>query len=143
MDEQSTARNYSYLTSEIEAAYHEAALKCGVTDSAMRILYAICLHGEACPLSAVIALSGISKQTINSALRKLERAGILYLKNIDGKKKQVLLTEAGKAVARRSALRVIDMEKQIFDLWPPEERALYLALTEKFLLSFREKTKEL
>ena len=143
MDKNSVARNYSYLTSEIEAAYHEAALKCGLSVSAMRILYVICLHGEECLLSTVVALSGISKQTINSALRKLEREGILYLENTDGRKKRVCLTKKGKEAVQHSALRVIKIENEILNAWTPDERTAYMTLTEKFLFSFKEKTKEL
>lgn len=68
-------KRFNYLTTEIDAAYHEAALKLGLSDSAMLILYAICNSGDECPLSDIPHLSGISKQTVNSALRKLEHEG--------------------------------------------------------------------
>jgi len=134
---------YSYLTSEIDAAYHEAARKLGLSDSAMRILYTVCLHGDSCPLGDVVALAGISKQTINSALRKLEAAGILYLKTSGGRTKRVYLTEEGEALTRRSALRVLKMEDEILSSWPEEDWQTYVTLTEKYLSAFRAKVREL
>ena len=35
-------KRYNYLVGEIDAVYHEASLKLGLSDSALNILYAIC-----------------------------------------------------------------------------------------------------
>lgn len=142
--ESSTRRTrYSYLTSEIDAAYHEAALKFGLSDSAMRILYTICLSGEDCLLSDIVRFSGISKQTINSSLRKLEGQGILSLRAAEGRRKQVCLTEAGKALVRDSVLQVLRIENEIFDSWSQTEQELYVELTARFLSAFQQKIKEI
>lgn len=138
-----TERRYSYLTSEIEATYHEAALKCGLSDSAMRILYTICQHGEECLISEIVRLSGISKQTVNSSLRKLETDGIIYLENAEGRKKKVILTAEGKILAQKSALKILEFENEILDEWTSEERQAYIELTGKFLSSFQKKIKQL
>ena len=65
------------LLSEMDAAYHEAALRQGLNDSSSRILYALCELGSPASLRAVCESTGLSKQTVNSALRKLEADGIL------------------------------------------------------------------
>jgi len=134
-------KRYSYLTSELDAAYHEAARRLGVSDSAMRVLYTICLRGGACPLGDIVRLSGISKQTINSALRKLEEGGAV--ETVGGKRKQVYLTAGGKQLARNTALRVLKLEDEIFAAWPEAEVTRYVALTEKFLSDFKDKLKGL
>ena len=69
----------NYLTSDLDGLYHQASLQIGVADSVMRVLYAIYDNGDGCPLQTICRQSGISKQTVNSALRKLEGDGILYL----------------------------------------------------------------
>lgn len=135
--------SYSYLASELEALYHETALKCGISDSAMRILYAICLHGNECPVCEIVRVSGISKQTINSSLRNLENNGILYLENAGGRRKNAVLTDKGKEFAEKSALKVLHIENEILNSWTTDERTAYIKLTEKFICSFREKVKEL
>ncbi len=136
-------RRFNYLTTEIDAAYHEAALKLGLSDSAMLILYTICNNGEECLLSDIIRLSGVSKQTVNSALRKLEDQGVIYLEASDGRKKKVCLTGAGKTLMQQTVLRVIEIENEIFGAWSADERRLYLELTQKYLSAFKEKVKAL
>lgn len=138
-------KRYSYLTSEIDAVYHLAAWKFGLSDSAMRILYAICLHGEECQLSDIVALAAISKQTINSALRKLEGEGVLTLvqESAKGRRKKVVLTQKGKNLVQDTVLKVFRIENQVFASWTEEEKELYISLTRKFLSSFKEKIKEL
>jgi len=68
-------KHFNLLLSEIDAAYHDAALRLGLSDSAMLILYTICWCDGECLLSDIT--SGASKQTINSALRKLEADNII------------------------------------------------------------------
>lgn len=135
-------KKFNYLSSEIDAAYHEAAQRLGLSDSAMQILYAICNHGEQCLLNDICKLSGTSKQTINSALRKLEAAGAVYLETAAGRKKTVCLTENGKELVRRTVARLIHVENDIFASWPKQELKLYLELTQKYLISFKNKIKE-
>lgn len=130
---------FNYLISETNAAYHEAALKLGMSDSMMQILYAICNSGDSCLLSDICRLSGTSKQTINSALRKLERENIVYLEASGGRKKRVCFTPKGKALAENTVVRLIEIENSIFESWPQDQREQYLELTRSYLLSFREK----
>ena len=131
----------NYLFGEIEAVYHEIAWKLGLSDSAMSILYTICDHGESCPLQIICRRSGLSKQTVNSALRKLEAEGILYLEPAGAKNKNVCLTEAGLQLAGRTAKCVLQAENEIFISWPQEDMQKYLELTEHFLHSLQDKAK--
>ena len=108
-------RRYNYLFSETNAAYHEMSARLGLSDSAAQILYTICDCGSGyrCPLHRICMETGVSKQTINSALRKLEGEGYVYLEQAGGKRKDVCLTA---------------------------ER--YLALTEEYLTAFRKEGKK-
>ena len=72
-------RKINYLISEMDALYHLASLKMGISDSVSIVLYTIYDSGNGCLLSDVYKKSGISKQTVNSAVRKLETEEILYL----------------------------------------------------------------
>lgn len=136
-------KRFNYLTSEINAAYHEAASKLGLSDSAMMILYTICNNGDHCLLSDICQLIGVSKQTINSALRKLEADDIVYLETFSGKKKMVYLTDKGKNLADKTVVRLIEIENNIFGSWTNEELEMYLELTQRYLYSFKDKVKEL
>lgn len=136
-------RKLNYLLSEIDGAYHEASQKLGLSDSAMQILYVICNHGESCLLSEICNLSGTSKQTINSALRKLEADGVVRLEALTGRRKKVCLTARGKDVVNDTVACLIKVENDVFGSWTKQERAQYLALTQRYLTSFKEKIKEL
>lgn len=132
-------KRYNYLLGETEATYHEISLKLGLSDSAMRILYAICDNGESCLLQEICRYCGLSKQTTNSAIRKLEKDGILYLENVNAKSKNVCLTNYGKIFVQKTAFRVIEMENAIFESWPEEDVKAYLKLTEQFLIDLKQK----
>lgn len=143
MDDQirTQMRRFNLLLSEIDTSYHDAANKLGLSDSAMLILYTLgCCEGE-CLLSDIT--SGASKQTINSALRKLEADGIIYLEIFEGRKKKVRLTQKGDQLVKNTVLRLIEIENDIFGSWSKEETNLYIELTQRYLTAFKEKVKEL
>lgn len=134
-------KRYNYLYGEMDAVYHEMSLKAGLSDSAMRILYAICDQGDRCLLQNICRYSGLSKQTINSALRKMEAEGVLYLEPAGAKNKNVCLTEAGKLLTARTAGRIYEIENDIMEAWPEEDVQTYLELTERFLHALQDNAK--
>lgn len=136
-------RRFNHLVGEIDGVYHEMSLKLGLSDSAMIVLYTICDSGSSCPLRDICLRSGLSKQTVNSALRKLEAEGVVYLEPVSARSKSVCLTEAGQALAAETAGRIIRIENDIFDSWPQADVEQYLELTERFLLALREKAEQL
>lgn len=138
-----TLRRHNYLFGETGMVYHEIYLKLGLSDSAASILYALLENGNHCLLRNICLFTGLNKQTVNSALRKLEAEDILYLEMADRKKKIVRLTEKGKELAERTAGRVLAAEDEIFASWPPEDVQKYLELTEAFMLALKEKAKNM
>lgn len=142
-DFQVQMKRVNYLTNEIDVAYHEAALKLGLSDSAMLILYTMCNNDGECLLHDIVRTSGMSKQTTNSAIRKLEQQRIVYLQTFQGRRKKIFLTDKGKTLVQDTVLRIIEMENDILASWTEEERNMYVELMERFLCSFQEKMKEL
>lgn len=136
-------KRFNYLTSEIDSVYHEAAYRLGVCDSVMQILYAVCNKEGECPINFIVSMTGIKKQTVNSALRKLESENFVYLKPIGGKNKAVCFTEKGSEFAEKTVEHIIDIENDIFDSWTPREREEYLRLTQKYLTSLKERVERL
>ena len=128
----------NYLTSELDGMYHQASVQIGLAASAMRILYAIYDNGDGCLLNTICRQAGISKQTVNSAIRKLEKAEILYMVHFRGKSKKVMLTEKGKAYLGQTAARIYEAESRAFAAWTEADVEEYLRLTGKFAESFRE-----
>ncbi len=128
----SELKRINYFCSEMEAVYHQAAIKLGVPDSVMMVLYAIYDLGDGCLLSDVCKNSGVSRQTINSAVRGLERDGILYLEPYNGKLKRLRLTEKGREYADAVAGRLYRAEMDAFDTWSGDEIETYIRLMEKY-----------
>ena len=118
-------------------------MKLGVSDSVLFILYMIYINGEKCLLYDIYKLSGISKQTINSAIRKLEKEEIVYLEKYNGKTKMVCLTEKGKSYASQTAAKLLEAEYNAFRDWSEEEIDVYLRLIEKHNTSLRKQIKNL
>lgn len=140
---QSETRRYNRLISEIDEVYHEVAVRQGFSDSVMSILYTLSDNDGQCRLPELIRMSGINKQTTNSALRKLEKDDIVYLEPAGGKSKRVCLTEKGFSTVRKTVDRVLAAESRIYSSWSQEEWALYVQLTERFLCRLREELKEI
>lgn len=136
-------RRFNHLLGEINGVYHEAAVKLGLSDSAMSVLYTLCSEGDPCPLHEVVRQSGASKQTINSAIRKLEGEEIVLLEAAGGRGKNVRLTEQGRELARRTAALLMEMEDGIYASWSREELRTYLELTGRFASALKEKVKRL
>lgn len=136
-------KRFNHLLGEIDAVYHELNWRLGLSDSAMVVLYTICDNGGCCLLQDICRRSGLSKQTVNSALRRLEADGILYLEAAGSKAKNVCLTESGKDFADQTAGQIIKAENEIFDSWSQEDLDKYLELTEAFLAALRQKAENL
>lgn len=133
----------NYLNAELDALYHHASLKLGLTDSASIVLYAIYDNGEDCLLSDIYKQSGVSKQTVNSAIRHLEKKGVLYLEQHSGRMKRVILTDSGKEYARETIARLFDAEAAAFATWTEEEINAHIGFLEKYIVSFREQVEKL
>lgn len=138
-------KRFNHLISETDAAYHEMSLKLGLSDSAMQILYTLCDSEEnhSCLLKDICYLTGLSKQTVHSAICKLEQRGILRLEMAGGKQKRVFLTEKGYQFATRTVLKIIQAENRIFAGWPREDVEAYLDFARRYLEDFRKEIQTL
>lgn len=136
-------RKINYLISEMDALYHLASLKMGISDSVSIVLYAIYDSGNGCLLSDVYKKSGISKQTVNSAVRKLETEEILYLEQHTGRSKRIFLTDRGKTFVRETVARLYEAEAGVFDTWREEEVNTYINLMKKYADCLRQQVDRL
>lgn len=133
----SSIHRINYLNAELNALYHNASLKLGLTDSASIVLYTIYDNGGNCLLSDIYKQSGISKQTVNSAIRNLEKENIIFLKQHFGRAKKVVLTDAGKEYAQKTVARLFDIEAAAFSSWTDDEINTHIGFMEKYIESFR------
>ena len=82
--------------------YHAYAVRHGVSDSFLFLMYVFHEDGDGVTQAEIGQILNVPKQTVNSALKKMEADGLIYLKNDDKdkKKKRVFLTETGTNIMR-------------------------------------------
>ena len=131
-------RRYNHLEGEIDAVYHRISLKLGLSDSAAIILYTSCNSGDACPLRDICRLSGLSKQTVNSSVRKLERDGFLSLRPREGREVSLFLTAQGQELVREKVLPIMAAERAAAGGLTEEELRDMIRLSQKWLSLFRK-----
>lgn len=73
-------RKYNNLFRLENELYHDIAVKMGLSDSAFGILYWLDDLGDGCLQRDVCVASGLTKQTVNSSVHKLERTGFVELR---------------------------------------------------------------
>ncbi len=131
-------KRLNHLLGEINAVYHEIALKLGLSDSAMQILYMICDYQGSCLLWDISRFSGLSKQTVHSAIRKLEQENIVSVSKTEKRLKMVTLTQKGSELVDKTVLPVMEKENAILSSWSKEDVEKYLELTQRYLYDLRE-----
>ena len=86
-------RKYNNLFRLENELYHDIAVKMGLSDSAFGILYWLDDLGDGCLQRDVCVASGLTKQTVNSSVHKLERTGFVELRVEQGRGTHLHLTE--------------------------------------------------
>ena len=125
-------KRINHLISELEQIYHQYALKYKISDSVFIILYTLSVEGGECALSDIVLLSGLPKQTVNSAIRKMEEEEIIFLSENGKRRKNVVLTEKGREKAENSVVKLIEIENGIFSKWGEEKTERYIKETEEY-----------
>ena len=139
----SNLREYNRLYKEINNIYRDAAAKFGLSNSIFDILYTICEVGDGCLQKDVCDATFIPKQTVNSAIRKLEQEGYLTLSNGKGRSKHIHLTESGHTLLKETIFPIVEAENEAFTELSPQECALLLKLHGKYITALREKFSKL
>lgn len=134
---------FDLLYKEMNDIYHEIALFMGLSDAAHTVLYMVCTLGEGCLQKDICARSFLPKQTVHSAVRKLEKEGLLSLSAGKGRDVRLYLTEAGVETARRCVLPVCEAELRVLDSMTPMEQAQLIFLTSKYVEQLRRQTRSI
>lgn len=127
-------REFNRLYKRLDDLYHSLSLKMGMSDSTFMILYTIAELGDGCSQKEICGQVSVSKQTINSSIRKLEGGGIIRLeKGTRGRELHIRLTDAGKKTLREKIYPIMEAEDRAFIHMPAEERAEFLRLSRLYV----------
>lgn len=133
---------FNRIYKEFDNIYHDIALHLDLSDSAFTILYNIFCLGDGCLQRDICNTSYISKQTVNSSIRKLEQEGYLYLKSGKGRDMHIHLTPSGQNLLEEKILPVVTMENQAFARMSARESSRLLQLSQKYITIFREEVQK-
>ena len=130
---QSDTRNYilayNQLLKECDTVYHTAAANSGLSDCAFWILYTVQDSEHSCTQSEICDGASMPRQTVNSALKKLEKDGYLTLQRIEGKMgKYIHLTERGHTFVQKHIVPVMAAEERACALFSDKEKETFLKI---------------
>ncbi len=128
---------------KLNALYHKLSQFYDISDSESEILYYLVSSEKDVPIQEIIYFTCSPKQTVNSALRNMEKKEWITLRKIDSKSKLVCLTEKGKKQAKQSVEKILDIEKEVFLSINQEEVEKYLEFADKFNGKLEEKLNRL
>ena len=115
--------------------------KLGLSDSESMVMYMLYDIQEPLTQSDIVKATGLSKQTLNSAIRKLEKEGIIILEKLNEKSKKIVMTDKGQVLIEQKMKPLVDMEDRVLASWTEEDRRKYLELIEKFKVQFEKEVK--
>ena len=139
MDCRSALTAYNDTYKEQDDLYRAAARRCGLSDCAFWALYALRDAGRPMTQSDVCSAVYQPKQTVHSALKKLEGEGFLRLaEGRDRRSKHLVLTERGEALVRRTVDPVMAAETAAMGTLTETEQAQLLALQRRYNAALRQ-----
>lgn len=128
------------LTKKNEGLYRDLAKGFGVYDCTFWILYLLRESDRVYTQSEICAILRQPKQSVNTALKNLEKSEMLRLEYANGKSKNIYLTEAGLIYAQETVDAVFEAEKSAEKALTESEKAMFLELYAKYLSAFEVET---
>ena len=133
------------LYKQMDGIYHRYARRLGLSDTAFWILY--CLGEASAPLTQRELCGSWSypPQTVNSALKGLERQGLLALVPRAGnrKDKEMVLTPAGREYVRRAVEPLMEAERRALSALGDGGREQLFSLTRRYIRALETGTDRL
>lgn len=145
MDTFKHLKTFNKIYKEMDIVYHRYAKACGLSDMAYWILYSMAESDEYFTQRDFSKDWFSAPQTVNSALKDLEKKGIIYLESASGNKKNKLIkpTESGKRFIEVFILPLIKSECESFESMSKEECEQMLFTTKKYIAVLKEKVEAL
>lgn len=124
---------FNQLYKKMDEIYHLYAKRMGISDTALWLLYSLYEEGTAYTQRELCSIWQLPPQTVNSALKTLERQEIIALVPIPGnqKNKRIALTTKGEEMTREIIHPLILAEQRTFAGLTEAEREALLSLTQK------------
>lgn len=115
--------------------YHNYARDAGISDAAFWLMYSLYEKGGPCTQTELCEAWFFTPQTINSALKTLEKQGLITLDFAPNsrKNKQFFFTETGEQLVKEKIMPLVQAEEQSFLRLNEQEREALLVITQKHI----------
>lgn len=123
-------RDVDVIYRETDRLYYEVARGCGLSTTAFWSLVTIDLEGGTSTQAAIVSEYFYSRQTVNSAVKSLEKKGLVSLSQggTDRRSKEINLTKAGKELCKEYIRPAVEAERRAFESLSPNERVEFVRL---------------
>lgn len=130
---------------ELDEVFRNYSRRCGIPDMVFWILYSVWERRQACTQKELCEDWSWAKQTVNSALKNMEKQGLIRLSPVpdNRKNKLIVLMPAGKELIRRTVIPLMEAEQEAFAGLTPKEREELLRLMQKHTELLRVTTEKL
>jgi len=123
---------------EIDSIYQSLLATKNVSDSEFVVMIAILSIGEGCLQKDIAETSYMSKKTINSTIKKLEKEGFIKLKAGKYPNMHIYLTNKGVEHIKENVLPIIEVEERVLNSMSEEEFERLIIGSSKYIGIFKE-----
>lgn len=125
---------------ELNAVYHSAALKAGISDGEASILSLLIYAKEEYSQQDLCNALSLSKQTVNSIIMNLVKRQYVSLEHIPGTRNQkvIQLTEEGMAYGKEKVTWIYQAEQKALEQTDLVQIDICIEMIEKYILHFKE-----
>lgn len=125
---------FNQIYKEMDIIYHNYAKRLGLSDTVFWILYCISERDEPLTQRGLCKEWSFAPQTLNSALKEMEKRGLISLDLVQGNKKNkwLHLTADGKQLVSEAILPLMRAEGESFSAMSDEECEQMLSLTRRY-----------
>lgn len=138
-------KTFNKIYKEMDTVYHNYAKKCGVSDMAYWILYSMSENDGYFTQRDFCNDWFFPPQTVNSALKDLEKKDVIFLEPVPGNKKNkwIKLTKNGEKFVKKVITPLIHVECESFETLSKDECELMLSITQKYVSLLKRKVEHL
>ncbi len=135
---------YNLIFREMDEVYRQIAEHYGLSECAFWILYAIRESDNNYTQSDLCRILSLSKQTINSALKKLEENEYIMLQcdERNRRNKRIIFTKSGEKLANNTVDKVFEVEEKTFSYFENDDAEKYMEYFRKHLRILREEARK-
>lgn len=122
---------------EIDSLYQTLLLSKGISDGEFVVMIALLSLGEGCLQKDIAETSYMSKKTINSTIKKLEKEGFIRLKAGKYPNMHIYLTPKGKNHIHENILPIIEVEERVLNSMSEDEFERLITGSSKYISIFK------